>query len=205
MERVASALQDERIVQANNALELSNELRTNLATMSEARVTPLARKFLQEANTIKNKLIVEFGEDFEKQELVDELKGLADQLSSSGAWPTDEIGMGAIAFKNRCDEFRSTAIRESLSMLSNAMDEGGGQVESQLLSKISRLDATPLTVAFGFSEVARKVVRAAEKRASALESQFEGVDPQAETDEIHKQFKILLEKFDTFSNEGDAS
>ena len=205
MERVASALQDERIVQANNALELSNELRTNLATMSEARVTPLARKFLQEANTIKNKLIAEFGEDFEKQELVDELKGLADQLSSSGAWPTDEIGMGAIAFKNRCDEFRSTAIRESLSMLSNAMDEGGGQVESQLLSKISRLDATPLTVAFGFSEVARKVVRAAEKRASALESQFEGVDPQAETDEIHKQFKILLEKFDTFSNEGDAS
>ena len=62
-----------------------------------------------------------------------------------------------------------------------------------------------LEVAFGFSEVARKVVRSAEKRAFALESQFEGVDPQAQTDEIHKQFKILLEKLDTFSNVGEAS
>lgn len=205
MERVASALQDDRAVQANNVLDLSNELRTTLATMSEARVTPLARKFLQEATTIKNKLVVEFGEQFDKQEIVDELKGLADQLSGSGAWPTDEIGMGAIAFKNRCDEFRATAIRESLALLSNAIEESSGQGDSQLLTKISRLDATPLTVAIGFSEVARKVVRSAEKRASALESQFEGVDPQAQADEIHKQFRILLEKLDTFSKDGEAS
>jgi hypothetical protein len=154
--------------------------------------------------SVKNKLIIEIGENFEKQEIVDELKGLADQFSSSGAWPTDEIGMGAIAFKNRCDEFRASAIRESLSMLLNVIEEGSGQVDPQFLSKIGRLDANPLTIAIGFSEVARKVVRAAEKRASALESQFEGVDPKAQVEEILEQFNILLAKLDTFSNEGES-
>lgn len=203
MERVASAIQDDRVVQTSNDLELSNELRTTLSTMGEARVTPLAQRFLKEATSIKNKMIIEFGENFEKQEIVDELKGLADQFSSSGAWPTDEIGMGAIAFKNRCDEFRASAIRESLSMLLNVIEEGGGQVDPQFLSKIGRLDANPLTIAIGFSEVARKVVRSAEKRASALESQFEGIDPKAQVDEILEQFNILLAKLDTFSNEGE--
>jgi hypothetical protein len=172
--------------------------------MSETRVTALARRLLQDAVTIKNKLLVEFGENFEKKEIVDELKGLADQLSGSGAWPTDEVGMGAIAFKNRCDEFHAIAIRESLSVLSSCIEESGVQVDSQLLGKIGRLDANPLTVAFGFSEVARKVVRTAEKRAFALESQFEGVDPKAQTDEILEQFKLLLENLDTFSIEGET-
>jgi hypothetical protein len=205
MERVASALQDDRVVQASNVLEFSSELKMALAAMSETRVTALARRFLQEAVTIKNKLLVEFGENFEKKEIVDELKGLADQLSGSGAWPTDEIGMGAIAFKNRCDEFHASAIRESLSVLSSCIDESGAQVDFQLLGKIGRLDANPLNVAFEFSEVASKVVRTAEKRASALESQFEGVDPKAQTDAILEQFKLLLEKLDTFSSEGETS
>jgi hypothetical protein len=90
-------------------------------------------------------------------------------------------------------------------MLSNPIEEGDGQVDSQLLNKIGRLDATPLTVAIGFADVARKVVRSSEKRASALEAQFQGVDPKTQTDEILEQFKILLEKLDTFSTEGDAS
>jgi hypothetical protein len=202
MEKVANALQDDRVINANNVLDLSNELKTTLASMSEARVTPLARKFLHEVTTIKDKLVGEFGEQFNKHEVVDELKGLADQLSGSGAWPTEEIGMGAIAFKNRCDEFRATAIREALSMLSNSNEEGGWHGDSNLLAGMSRLDATPFTIASGFSEVARKVVRSSEKRASALESQFEGVDPQVQADEIHKLFKFLTEKLETFAIDG---
>lgn len=205
MERIANALQDKEVAQDSSVLELSTELKMTLATMREARVTPLARKFLEEATRIKNKLVVEFGENFDKQEIVDELKGLADQLSGSGAWPTEEIGIGAIAFKNRCDDFRATAIRESLSMLTNSIEVENDQVDSQLLSRMGRLDVYPLTVADGFLEVARKVVRSAEKRASVLESQFEGVDPQTQRVEIQEQFKILLEKLDTFSNEGEAS
>lgn len=90
-------------------------------------------------------------------------------------------------------------------MLSNPTEDGLEQADSQLLSRMGRLDASPLTISIGFVEVARKVIRAADKRASALESQSEGVDPQTQTEEIQEQFRILLEKLDTFSIQGDAS
>lgn len=205
MARVATALQTDSGTQGLNVLELPTELKSSLVATSEARVTPLARKVLHEATSIKTKLVAEFGESFDKQEIVEELKGLADQLSGSGAWPTEEIGMGAVAFKNRCDDFRATALRESLSMLSNPTEDGLEQADSQLLSRMGRLDAFPLTISIGFVEVARKVIRAADKRASALESQSEGIDPQTQIEEIQEQFRILLEKLETFSIQGDAS
>lgn len=202
MLRVANALQIESVAQPINILELSIELKSTLVTMSEARVSPLARKFLQEATTIKNKLQVEFGGNFDKQEIVEELKGLADQLSGSGSWPTDEIGMGAVAFKNRCEDFRTSAVRESLSLLSSSNEEAVDQAEPQSLSRIGRLDPAPLSIAIEFAEVARKVVSSADRRATALESQFAGVDPFTQTVEIQEQFQILLEKLNTFLVDG---
>lgn len=202
MVRVTNTFQVDGEIQGTNNLEIPSELKALLATMGETRVRPLARKVLQGATSIRNRLVAEFGETFDKQEIVDEFKELADQLGRSGAWPTQDIGMGTTAFKNRCDEFRAVAIREALAMLSNAGEDGTEQGEAQLLSRMGRLDVNPLIVAASFTETARKVIRASEKQASALEAQFVGVDPQAQAAEIQALFRTLTNTLDSFSAEG---
>lgn len=205
MVRVANALQAESgTLAASNALDLTTELRSALVAMGETRIVPLARRVFQEATSVRNKLVAEFGENFDKNEIVEELKGLADQLGSMGSWLTQDIGMGTTAFKNRCDDFRAAPVGMSLATLANAGEEGSEQGDAQLLSKIGRLDVNPLILASGFVDVARKVVLAAERRASALEAQFEGVDPQVQAAEIQELFQNLLDDLDSFSAEGEA-
>lgn len=205
MIRVTNSIQAEGEPHGANILEIPNELRQLLATMGETRVKLMARRVLQETTSIRTKLEAELGENFDKQVVVAELKALADQLGGSGTWPAQDIGMGTLAFKNRCDEFRVVAIREALAMLSNAVEDGTEQGDAQLLSRMGRLDVNPLIVAASFAETARKVIRASERQASALERQFVGVDPQAQATEIQELFRSLIEKLDSFSVEGEAS
>lgn len=202
MVRVTNALQAESGTLED--LDLTPDQRSALVAMKETRIAPSARKALKEATSISNKLVAEFGEDFDKNEIVDELKGLADQWGEMGTWPTQDIGMGAVAFKKRCDEFRVAAVGMSLATLANAGEVGTEQGETQLLSKMGRLDVNPLIVASGFADLARKVVRAAERHASTLESQFEGVDHQAQAAEIQELFQNLLDELDSFSEEGET-
>jgi hypothetical protein len=204
MVRVTNSLQADGGIYGANILEIPSEVKALLATMTETRVNLQARKVLQEANSIRSKLVSELGESFDKQAIVNELKALADQLNGSGVWPTQDIGMGTIAFKNRCDEFRSVAIREALVTLSSAGEEGADQGDAQLLSRMGRLDVNPLIVAASFTETARKVIRASEKQASALETQFVGVDPQTQAVEIQALFRTLTNTLDSFAEQGEA-
>lgn len=204
MVRVTNSLQAEGEALGASNLETPSEMKALLVTMGEPRIKLLARRVLQEATSIRTKLVAELGENFDKQGIVEELKALADQLGGSGAWPTQDIGMGTVAFKKRCDEFRTVAIREALAMLSNAGEEGTEQGDAQMLSRVGRLDVNPLIVAASFTETARKVIRASEKQASVLEAQFEGVDPQAQAAEIQELFRSLINELDSFSAEGEA-
>ncbi|MYZ42456.1 protein DpdH [Schauerella aestuarii] len=202
--RVMSALQAESGTQGANVLELPTELRATLIELGETRVSPLARRALQEATSIRNKLVAEFGESFDKHEIVDELKALADQLGGSGAWPMQDIGIGTAAFKNRCDDFRAAAVGTALATLADVGKEKMEQGSPHLITKMGRLEVNPLIIAVEFVDLARKVVRAAERHASALETQFEGVDPQAQAAEIQDLLRILLDELDSFSVEGEA-
>jgi len=189
-----------------NALDLITiELKQTLSSMSEARVMLLVRKVLQGASNIRTKLTAELGDNFDKQEIAEELRTLADQLKVSGIWNTDEIGMGHSAFKNLCEEFRSSPLREALSVLANSGDEEDGKSNSQLVSRMGRFEVNPLIVASRFAEAARKVVRAADKHAKGLEDQFHGVDPKAEADEILVLFESLLNELDSLGINGETT
>lgn len=204
MVRVANAIQAESGPQGASALDLPTELKSMLVSMSEMRVTPPARKALEEATSIRSRLIAEFGESFDKHEIADELKTLADQLGSLGAWPAQDVGMRTAEFKKLCDDFRAGAVGGALDTLANAGEEETDKGDPLLLSRMGRLDVNPLIVAAKFADVARKVVRAAERHASALEAQFEGVDPQAQAAEIQELFRSLLDELDSFSMEGEG-
>lgn len=202
--RITDLLQADGGTQGAGILEIPSELKPLLATMTEARVNAQARKVLLEANAIRARLVAELGESFNKQEIVDELKALAEQLGGSGVWPAQDIGMATTAFKKRCDEFGAAAIREALTTLSNAGEEGPEQGHVLQIGRVGRLDVNPLVVADNFAETARKVIRASERQASAMEAQFEGVDPQAQASGIQELFHSLINELDSFAAEGGA-
>lgn len=203
MARVTDYLLPESEVTNLNSLDLiSSELKQALAVMSEARVKLLVRRVLQGAGNIRAKLTSELGESFDKQEIAVELRALADQLKESGVWNLDEIGMGHMAFKNLCEEFRSGALLEALSVLMNSGEGEAGENDGQLISRMGRFDVYPLIVASRFVEAASKVVRASEKRAKALEDQVQGVDPQAQASEIQIIFESLMSEMNALELEG---
>lgn len=184
--------------------EISSELKRTLAEMSEARVNARARKVLHGANSIRTKLTTELGDSFDKQEVSEELRELADKLKASGVWDVDDIGMGNPAFKKLCEDFRSGALRVALSVLASSGEGEEAQNDGLLISRMGRLDVQPLIVASLFVETARKVVRASEKHAKALEDQFQGVDPQAQASEIQTLFNDLLKELDALGAKGET-
>lgn len=206
MTRVADCLLPEGEAASLTVLDvISSELKQALVAMSEARVKLLVRKVLQGASNLRTKVTTELGDNFDKQEVVEELKALANQLKESGVWNADDIGMGPVAFKNLCEEFRSGAIREALSMLANSGEGEEGQSDGQLVSRMGRFDVYPLIVASRFVEAARKVVRASEKRAKGLEDQFQGVDPQVQASQIQTLFENLLHEMGALGVEGETT
>lgn len=185
-----------------NSLDLNIELKTKLVTMTDVRVMPVAHKVLRVGKNIRATITTELGDNFDKQKVVDELKALAGQLKESGSWSEHEIGVKHPAFIKMCEEFRSAAVRDSLSVLASSEEGEKGLREYQIISRIARLDIYPLVVAKRFVETARKVVSVSEKRARMLSSQFQGVNPQDHADEITCLFESLIKDLDAIAAEG---
>jgi hypothetical protein len=187
---------------------LTTEFKQVLTPMAEPRVKAQARKVLQIATSIRTRLTSELGVDFDKQEVVDELRSLSDLLRDSGFWNADEIGMGHQAYRNLCEEFRKSALRESLAILSD-VGNNEGQEESnddaQLIVRMGRFDGSALIVATRFLELSRKLVKASDKRAKTLEEQFNGVDPQAEVEHIQGMLTGLSLEIASMGTEGEAA
>lgn len=187
---------------------LTTDFKQVLTPMAELRVKAQARKVLQIATSIRTRLTSELGVDFDKQEVVEELRSLSDLLRDSGFWNADEIGMGHQAYRNLCEEFRKSALRESLAILSDA-GNSEGQEESndyaQLIVRMGRFDGSALIVATRFVELSRKLVKASDKRAKTLEEQFNGVDPQAEVERIQGVLAGLSLEIASMGSEGETA
>lgn len=187
---------------------LTTEFKQVLTPMAEPRVKAQARKVFQIATSIRTSLTSELGVDFDKQEVVEELRSLSDLLSDSGVWPTDEIGIGPPAYRNLCEEFRKSALRESLAILSHVgNNEGQEEIneDAQLIVRMGRFDGSALIVATRFVELSRKLVKASDKRAKTLEEQFNGVDPQAEAERIQGMLTGLSVEIASMGSEGEAA
>lgn len=203
--RLANSLQSEvgsiNLVDLGFTTELIGVLKDQLRE-SIAKIK--AKNLLKEATSIRTTLIAELGESFDKQEIADEFETLADLLGECGAWSEQEIGMGKVAFKNRCKEFRAAAVREALTTLESGDAEGVEMSDAQMWSRAGRLNVIPLITATNFVEKARSVVRVASLHAGMLEKQYEGVNPGAERVEIQEILRDLSRELDSFAAEGEA-
>jgi hypothetical protein len=187
---------------------LTTEFKQVLTPMSELRVKAQARKVLQIATSIRTRLTSELGVDFDKQEVVEELLSLSDLLRDSGFWNADEIGTDHLAYRNLCEEFRESALRESLAILSDAGNSEGQEEtndDAQLIARMGRFDGSALIVATRFVELSRKLVKVSDKRAKTLEEQFNGVDPQAEVERIQGLLAGLSQEIASIGSEGETA
>lgn len=181
------------------------ELKREVAKMTEARVKPIVLRVLQKARLMRASIASEYGETFEKQKIVEELRGLADRLRGAGAWGASDIGRSHAEFRALCDEFRGSAIGEAVAVVDGLASSGEEKFDAHLLSRVARIDPSPLIVACRLADDARRVIAATEKRARTLEEQFRGVDPQAQVDEIASLFSRLLVGLEGLGSGQEAS
>lgn len=203
MVRVTNALEQDAQVSGVAELDLPSELKTSLSSMTDARVNLLAGKVLQDAKSIRANLASDFGENFNKQEIVDEFKALAEQLGVSGVWPTHELGgMRKADFLTLCESFRSVAIREAMSLLSNGDGTASDDYSSTPLKVVGRLDVNPLILASNFKDAARKLLAFAEKHTSEQELKYKGIDPVGQATAIQELLQLLAKEIEHLSETG---
>lgn len=171
---------------------LSPDLKQTLQNLSDLRVNARINHVLQEAKKIARVIQEELGNDFDKNEVVDVLKALADKLKM-GAWSAIDIGFTAGDFAKSCEAFRSAAVKECLALLSKVEEpEGEGEMPVKKASRVAQLSLLPLIISENFLDKASKVVKSANKHAQVLELQFQGVTPAEKAQEIEVAFDALL-------------
>ncbi len=198
MPRIAWSSKNNEDVDLND-LDLTQELRKILNGMREANVVNYARHALNLAKDTRIKLIQELGDDVDKGAIAQALESLSNQLRDTGAWDETAIGMTVTAFNRLCGEFKKSALLGVLQYLAEA-DQQENQDTGKFISLAGSLDIPPLVIAQRFTETARRVVSAAERRANLLETQNAGTAPEQVATDIQGLFEALLNELNALEN-----
>jgi hypothetical protein len=184
---------DEITIEFANLQGLAPELKQSLQNMSDLKVSSRLRQVLQDASKIEKIITEDLGTDIDKQLVVDVFKRLAAALTEMGAWSTNDIGISPQAFSALCEEFRSAAVKDSLSILQGFEEvTGDEQSPAKRVVRGAQLRLLPLLKAELFMSSAKKIIRAAEKYAQTLELQYKGVNPTVKAQEIVCDFNDLV-------------
>ena len=185
--------EDEDTIEFANLQGLASELKQSLQNMSNIKVSSRLKQVLQEASRIQKIITEDLGTDIDKQVVIDVFKKLAGALTEMGAWSNYDIGISSQAFTNLCEEFRSTALKESLSILEGFEEVAGDeQSPAKRVVRGAQLRLLPLLKAELFLSSAKKIICAAESHAQTLESQYKGVSPTEKAQEIVCDFNDLV-------------
>jgi len=174
------------------ALErLSADERMNLLAMSENRLAARLGAIAKEFRRIKIGIAGKLGKEFDKNLIAGCALALAEEMGR-GVWDSNSIGITMPEFSRLCEEFRATAIKESLDSAS-LTDSTTPTDEEPIrdIPRIASLNIRPLLIAERFLRLTNVVVTAANGHASALENQYSGVDPAAKANAILKLFDDL--------------
>ncbi|WP_244814745.1 protein DpdH [Caballeronia sp. Lep1P3] len=180
------------------------EIRTTVREISkDDRTFARSKKALEETLRIASTLKEELGDEFDKQKVADAIKEMAEKISDIGAWRNEEFGTLA-AFKRLCEDFRSTALKESLSTLQASMT-AGDQDQTRQISRLAQLDINPIVLAQRFVREARRVTVSAQKHVQLLESQSRDIDPVTQAQEIDATFDMLTADLASLETQGDQT
>lgn len=179
---------------------MTPDLRQSLTNLSEVRTRAKMKAVHAEISRIKRMIQDHFGQTFDRNEIADGLKTLAEMVKELGVWAEADIGISAPKFKLLCEEFRSVALREVFTQLERAGDAEGE--EGKTIGRIAQIPFVPLLTAQRFIHTATKLTLSAERHAQTLEIQFKGIDPAAEATGISTLFAQVLTDLPKLEPEG---
>jgi hypothetical protein len=171
---------------------LTPDLRQSLTNLSDIRIKAKMKAVHAEIARIKRTVEENLGQEFDRNEIAESLKALAETVKELGVWVEGDIGISAANFKNLCEEFRSAALKEVFAQLERAGDAESGQEDGKSIGRTGQIAFGPLLTAQRFIVSATKLTRSAERHAQTLETQFKGIDPAVEAAAISGLFEQLL-------------
>lgn len=182
---------------------LDATVRTAMSQLREPAVNVRAKRVLTEAQRLQQVLQAELGESFDKQQVADALKELSQGMQDSGTWSSEDVGMTGPAFKRLCEDFRSSALRESLATMQALARPDDEKTEGKALGRIAQLDVNPLIHAQRFVIAARRVTTIARHRADQILGTTQGLDVAAQAGEILATFDSLLSDMNALEEKGE--
>lgn len=186
----------------SDLLASAPSLRQPLTMTRQQIVISRLNQVQSEAKRIQNIITKELGVDFDKQQIIASLKELATSLTEMGAWSSD-IGMTPREFTNLCEEFRSTAIKDSLDKIAQMNDATtDDQSVNKKIITCAQLSLSPLSITERFIFNSNKLMRAADQQARLLEAKYQGIDPNERASELISIFTALAESLAQLKNGG---
>ena len=172
---------------------LSQDLRQTLQLLRDSVIGARLNQVIEAAKKSQALIATELDTDFDKKEVIDVIKAVAINLTEMGAWSESDIGFKSKAFFDVCESFRSSAVKESLTALTDVLADGAeGSVNSpKRISRIAQMPLDPLLTAQRFLIDARAVIRSAANHALTLEKQYEGISPAKKAKELSVVFNSL--------------
>jgi hypothetical protein len=170
-------------------LGLDVDTKTVLQGLSSARVEARIKGVAIEAQKIAVNIESEFGDVFDKNEIAETLRRLANNLKEMGRFNATSLGFTFNEFSSNCDEFRDSTLKETLTTFVKFKSDEISQEKK--ISNFGRLQFAPLSICEVFISNSLKLIYAVENEAQILEQQFKGLNKTEKIDTINLSFKKL--------------
>lgn len=172
---------------------LSQDLRQTLQLLRDSVIRARLNQVIEAARKTQALIANELDAEFDKQAVIDTVKAVATILAEMGVWPTNSLGFSSNAFFQVCESFRSSAVKESLAVLTDVLADGTDESINapKRISRIAQMPLDPLLTAQRFIIDARAVIRSAADHALTLEKQSEGISPAKKAEELSEVFDSL--------------
>lgn len=169
---------------------IPTELWARVKLMVMPAVAVRQRQLLDVAQKVRNTIIAELDEGFDKQATITGVKDVATLLKDDGVWPTGTFGFSSQRFFDVCESFRNSAVKEALGAVANLLGDGSEASASvpRKISQTAQIPLEPLLNAQRFINDARAVVSAAESHVRTLRKQYADISVAQNA----KEFSDLL-------------
>ena len=186
--------EDNTVIDLSDLIAIAPTLKQPLTMTRQLTVISRLNQVQAEAKRIQNFILKELGVDFDKQQVINGLKELATSLSEMGVWSSYDIGLSTREYTALCENFRLTAIKESLEKITQ-MGESSSEDQSpkKKIINCAQLSLLPLVTTERFLFNSSKLIRAADQQAQILEAKYQGIDPNEKATELINIFSALVE------------
>lgn len=162
----------------------SETMRGDLSELKERIVKATAKNALRKAEAIYTKCQNDLGKSFDKNDVVNVFSSLAEQLSQTGTWNDNDIGVNPKEFLTLGANFRSSALHESLKAVEKRTKQNDDIELVTSTTLIGQIHFLPLICAEKFLDAAGKLFGKCQNRKETLNTQLGGVSPTKEVEGI---------------------